>query len=271
MLPVSLYFTCAKVGAVCFSNCGSFTPWTVLRYQAVPRHGRQCQRAGWSRRFTAADLGPVTQHDWVARFPYGYNRLPKRSIWYCCNNIRFEDALRLALRHRPVKIRSKGFFSRRLWKQSPSSTSQRGVGPMWDWIDAVSLLCCFLHMLMESAITSRAVWPWWVVRGGEVKLQRSCVSTYQSYAPDSKPIIWFVQLWLCCHAAHILTYDKLNRRDWPIAHHGTRCMEWISGKTFLLRPLFRSFKQNVDNAKNRHHNAVRPPCRHPNIKQTIDC
>ena len=55
-------------------------------------------------------LGAVTQMDWVVNFPkkhcYTDWRLPTWSIFYNCCKYGFDNVLRLALRHKPMKIDS---------------------------------------------------------------------------------------------------------------------------------------------------------------------
>ena len=43
----------------------------------------------------------------AARLLHSYDNLQNKTIWYCCNNIAFGEAFRLALHHRPIKILSK--------------------------------------------------------------------------------------------------------------------------------------------------------------------
>ena len=43
----------------------------------------------------------------AARLLHSYDKLQNKTIWYCCNNIAFGEAFRLALHHRPIKILSK--------------------------------------------------------------------------------------------------------------------------------------------------------------------
>ena len=56
--------------------------------------------------------GVVTDQHWVVRFPrkhcYTQWNIPTWSIWYNCGTHGFENALRLALRHKPMRIDSKG-------------------------------------------------------------------------------------------------------------------------------------------------------------------
>ena len=55
--------------------------------------------------------GVVTDQHWVVRFPrkhcYTQWNIPTWSIWYNCGTHGFEHALRLALRHKPMRINSK--------------------------------------------------------------------------------------------------------------------------------------------------------------------
>ena len=44
----------------------------------------------------------------MARLLRSYDKFKNKRIWNCCDNITFGEALKLALRHRPAKILSKG-------------------------------------------------------------------------------------------------------------------------------------------------------------------
>ena len=91
-------------------------------------------------------LGAVTQMDWVVNFPkkhcYTDWRLPTWSIFYNCCKYGFNNVLRLALRHKPMKIDSGGMLD----TDDMKTVSKRYI-PEDEW-SRVGLSC--IVVLLES-------------------------------------------------------------------------------------------------------------------------
>ena len=104
-------------------------------------------------------LGAVTQMDLVVNFPkkhcYTDWRLPTWSIFYNCCKYGFNNVLRLALHHKPMKTDSGGDVGHRWYEDSLQEIHPR----RWVIQGGVVLHCCFVGKHFWCFVT----WPIWHV------------------------------------------------------------------------------------------------------------